>query len=106
MNCLKQKTEMDTVVEELSKDDNMTSREISKNFDIASEFSFLGARSNKKPVNFRLLAKQNLRLGSMESSIADETVESQIDAADVPRFATSAHSSYYPLNLPLKNWQT
>ena len=95
---------MDTVIEELSKDDhdNLTSREISKNFDIASEFSFIGARSNKRPVNFRLLAKQNLRIGSMESSLADETVESQIDAVDVPRFANSVHSSYYPLNLPLK----
>ena len=106
MNCLKQKTEMDTVIEELSKDDNLTSREISKNYDIASEFSILGARSNKRIVNFRLLAKQNLRLGSMESSIADETIESQIDGADVLRFATSAHSSYYPLNLPLKYCQT
>ena len=90
---------MDTVDEELSKD-NLTSREVSRNLDLTSEFSFIGARSNKKPVNFRLLAKHNLRIGSVESSVADETIESQIDAADVlPRFATSAHSSYNPINM-------
>ena len=96
---------MDTVIEELSKDDDLTSREVTQNFDITSEFSFIGARSNIRPVNFRLL-KKNQIIGSMESSLADETLESQIDAVDVPRFATSAHSSYYPLNIqnlqPLK----